>query len=258
MEYAEDDFFQGDPAPVPSPAASLRRATDVPLPSQARTSLTLPAPRSRLVLAEEISSGQASFGSGDPMCAPPAAAGGAAMGANALATAAFLEPMALSGSPDLLTQIEDTLNPIVDEHRRLFTLVTEGTRITVVRSPTDSEEVVQRTPARAADMYVTPDLRSIVWSGLADDGTGPGFGTFCVRLSELTGLVCLEAHHVLPDYRMYPQVSRTSPVIRIMVRGTTTHWDCVLRDGAHRDDWLAGIALAYGIQTVPSSANVDA
>ena len=40
-------------------------------------------------------------------------------------------------------------------------------------------------------------------------------------------------------------------MIRVMIRSTVTHWDCILRDAEERNDWLAGISLAYGLQTVP-------
>ena len=163
--------------------------------------------------------------------------------------------MELSGSESLISQIHATLDPIIAEHRRLFTYVTAGSQVTVVRTPAD-DEIPRVSPARMADMYITPDLRSLVWSGAAsataEHGAGSqSWGTYCVPLSEITGLVCLEAHQVLPEYRQYPYVSQTSPVIRVMIRSTVTHWDCILRDAEERNDWLAGISLAYGLQTVP-------
>ena len=173
------------------------------------------------------------------------------------ATAAFLEPMQLSGSERLIGQIQQTIDPIIAEHRRLFAYVTRGTQVTVVRTPTDDE--IPRTSApQAANMYITPDLKSLVLSGVSSSAeAGAGWGTFCVPLSEITGLVCLEAYHVLPEFKYYPYVSRSSPVMRVMIRSTVTHWDCIVRDLEERNNWLAGVSLAYGLQTVPVISSAE-
>ena len=48
------------------------------------------------------------------------------------ATAAFLEPMKLTGDTSIVQHIHQTLEPIVSEHRRLFTAITKGIHCMVV------------------------------------------------------------------------------------------------------------------------------
>lgn len=71
-------------------------------------------------------------------------------------------------------------------------------------------------------------------------------------MSELTGIVCLNVHHVLPKtYEHYSFVKRDDPVLRIMVSRSTSHWDCIMKMESEFQDWLSGLSLAYGMQTVP-------
>ena len=84
----------------------------------------------------------------------------------------------------------------------------------MVRTPDD--EIPRVSPARMADMYITPDLRSLVWSGAASataehSAGSQSWGTYCVPLSEITGLVCLEAHQVLPNIGSTPMCLKHPP-----------------------------------------------
>lgn len=163
------------------------------------------------------------------------------------ATAAFLAPMELSGDPTIVQHITSTLDPIVSEHRRLFSLVTKGIHCVVVRTPTEeiSEDDELRRRAIDVHMYVTPNLKSVVWHS-----THTG-SLHSVPLSEVTGIVCLNVHHVLPrTYQNYSFVGRSDPVLRIMVSQSTSHWDCLMPGDQEFQDWLSGISLAYGMQTV--------
>jgi len=163
------------------------------------------------------------------------------------ATAAFLAPMELSGDPTIVQHITSTLDPIVSEHRRLFSLVTKGIHCLVVRTPTEeiSEDDELRRRAIDVHMYVTPNLKSVVWRSMH---TG---SLHSVPISEVTGIVCLNVHHVLPrTYQNYSFVGRSDPVLRIMVSQSTSHWDCLMPGDQEFQDWLSGISLAYGMQTV--------
>jgi hypothetical protein len=247
--------------PTPSPAvAALTTAAPAPAPpsqeQQQQQQQQLQQQQQQIQLVPQTAAPEATHTTHDTVAGIKTIdAAGTSLDETESATAAFLAPMELSGTSSLIAQIHATLDPIITEHRRLFTYVTVGSQMTVVQTPSD-DEILRTSPARTADMYITPDLRSLVWSGAAaattEGGDGsPSWGTYCVPLSEITGLVCLEAHHVMPEYRQYPYVSHTSPVIRVMIRSTVTHWDCILRDDEERNDWLAGISLAYGLQTVP-------
>lgn len=69
-------------------------------------------------------------------------------------------------------------------------------------------------------------------------------------MSELTGIVCLKVHHVLPHtYHQYSFVKREDPVLRVMISRSTSHWDCILTPDTFQD-WISGLSLAYGMQTV--------
>ena len=62
----------------------------------------------------------------------------------------------------------------------------------------------------------------------------------------------MSAHHVLPrTWQKYSFVEKEHPVLRIMVSQSTSHWDCIFKNVSEFQDWLSGISLAYGMQTVP-------
>jgi len=74
-------------------------------------------------------------------------------------------------------------------------------------------------------------------------------------MSDVTGIVCLKVHHVLPKtWQKYSFVEREHPVLRIMISQSTVHWDCILSNQKEFQDWLSGLSLAYGMQTVSVSS----
>ena len=150
-------------------------------------------------------------------------------------TSAFLGPLQIDGEKGFMQRIKKTLDPLIAEHRRLFTLITEGVMIQVVRTSSETEE---SSAASSKLLYVTSDLRNIVWEDKSRRDT------YCVPLCELTGIICFQASYI--SEKLEP----TSPVMRVMVRGSTSHWDCVFSHESDRKDWIAGIALAHGLTTV--------
>ena len=120
----------------------------------------------------------------------------------------------------------------------------------VVRTPTDDNDDSSEFNRRAMDvhMYVTTNLKSLVWKSAHTSST------YSMPMSDVTGIVCLNVMHVLPKtWQKYAFVEKEHPVLRIMISQSTVHWDCILSNQEEFQDWLSGLSLAYGMQTVSVS-----